>query len=454
MKFELRELLLKLVEEFNLNKANFFSNSKLIHALRLCNYPAKGCLRTNKSFKTISWITYDFNILRQMIGREIMDYQSVQQIYNFISENNLWHENLLGFEPDKNIMPSVSTKVAGGFLARNFQLNNYEFVINDISFTQSLKELYLFFSKDYIESYTYINLWGLSGDIVDFRLNNDISLVKGSYPLVKEYNLAYSFPNNGPCENLLYEDDYFLKFRLKIPKIDFRRSYSTERELVKKLELFALLSFTGYLELGKYLRQSKDWPEISITAMGPYNRFLSENNFTKTNSSVFNEKSIAKLKSAFEIVIEADLSKLDKKIHYAIERLTKAKAAKNIDDKVVELAIAFEYLINSDNHIGNITMQLCLKAIKIAYAENQDPSLYVNLKKFYAFRSKIVHGTSKINLDSDTLKVIEIAEDVVQKIILKFIKLGKVYNFKTIEKAAMESLHLSKSFEEILSSSN
>ena len=171
-------------------------------------------------------------------------------------------------------------------------------------------------------------------------------------------------------------------------------------------------------------------------------------NFSYRSKYVFNNEDAATLEKISLNIKSVDFDRLDIRIKYSIERLRKAKACRDINDRVVELALALEYLINTSNY--EVTMQLALKPIKLLHDKNEDTNLYRSLKAFYSLRSKVVHGNEKIDNDTKHLSTIDVMEVTIQQMILRFMDLNKNYTFKQINDALEKALYISRPLHEIL----
>ena len=126
----------------------------------------------------------------------------------------------------------------------------------------------------------------------------------------------------------------------------------------------------------------------------------------------------------------------------------RAKSSKNINDRIVELSIALEYLINTDKQ--DVTLQLCLKLIKLLFDHNQDDTIYPKLKKFYGLRSIIIHGNSIVDDNDKNQEIVNFAEEVIQRGIVRMISLSEKYTYKDINLALVKCMHIHKTVRQIL----
>jgi len=448
MKQQLYLLLNEFVTEFNQKKIFFLQDQSFRHAIRFGNYAVKGSKRYSKSYGYDTAFTLDTGVLPQLLGNFIRNFATSKKLYDFVAEHNLWCEKFDSFEDSQQIMPSIITRIGGGFLCRNFELNGNEFEITQRSFDTAFNELLAFFGKDIVEYYLYAHLRGCNGDIDSISLTEDVSIVKADYEMAKFYSINYYVNQVHGIE--MFEGDYLLKIKFVVPKTEYRSNDIGKHNLIERQTLdkwlhVPLLAISGFVDLGKRTRFSDDWPLLYNRIIGPFGNEskLPENNFSKiTDQTVLKLNLIGSFLQNLR-----DITAIDENIKHSIERLRKSKSSKDINDRTVELAMAFEYLINTHN--TEVTYQLTLKAIKLFDPNNIDREIFKNLKKFYNFRSKVVHGNAKLDVKIAT-PLIDYAEGLLQKIIVRMIELNQKYTYIAIDTALSESIYISKPIEELL----
>ncbi|MDB4921343.1 HEPN domain-containing protein [Mucilaginibacter sp.] len=452
---ELRPLFWDFVKEFFAMENSFMNNFRISRMYRTGYYIQQGVKRDAQQKQYLSGTIIDQPIFCMVIANFIYELSSTKRIYEYFANNKLWIEDFKSYEECQNYIPSMISKIAGGFLFRNFEINNYQFIVTESSFDIALKELIAFFNQDFVSYDQFIHVKKVSGDLNEAILTNQVSLVQADYEMAKFYSINYSRPE--PIIELeLYEGDYLLKVKSQIPKdyytlkkIRLLRDY--EMYIRDKWKYLPILGISGYLELGKIILNSFDWPIMNYRVIGPFgNEHYHLKN--ETTAAITDER-LQHLQYAANIISDTESFKdLDKRILYSIERLTKSKAAKNIDDRVVDLAIAFEYLINTEH--TEVTLQLCLKVLKLLDDNNKDDKVFDSLKKFYALRSKVVHGNDKIPNNAYNTSIIDLAELIVQKATLRMIILNKVYSFPIIDKALKKAIYISKPLSDLLVEAN
>ncbi len=454
MDSELHRIFKELADEFNQVHATMINDSRLFSSFRLGFYPEKGKDRYNSlEYSIESRPCFNRHSLNQLLRTYTSKFTSSKKVFDYVIGRNLWPREVKTYEEDMYRMPSISVNFVAGFLSRNFELNNYELKITTESFETAIKELEVFFNKSVINITTFLSLHGPSGEVEEIVLAPDVSIKKADYDLVKLFGLFYSTMDSHYVE--MFEGDYVLQINSQVNKKNFMESDNIEKTLRNKWFHVPLLAATGNIEYGKIIRVSNDWPLVTIKAPNSLihntNRYNVSNksNYAITINKVYIFEHIAK------VIQNVDLGKLDNQILFSIERLKKSKASENINDRIVELALAFEYLINTTPH--EVTLQLCLKAIKLFDENNTDELIYRKLYEFYDLRSKVIHGKSKVEGSLKNKKtgitnkeLIDYAEIVIQKIILRLIEMNQYYSFNEISSALTKALYIVKPLKDLL----
>lgn len=450
----LKTLFVELTDEFTARQQEFVQtiNFNVRYAFRIGNISAPGAHRNDTSHSILTGALVDKPYILQKIHYCVHHLQAAPKIHEFVIKNQLWHC------PDVLVANQISSLslmsgLVAGFICRNFELTGDLFNITQASFDQSFRELLVFFGKTNVTVSHYLNLKGLQGDRDLIVLNEHASIIKAGYELAKRFSIYYSAPSHF-SDIAMFEGEYVLKIDLNIPKkeYDFRnggKASKIEQKEIAKWRTLPVLGCPGYLKIEKQVCESPDWPIVFYEEMGPYgNESLYPFNL---NNPQISDDDVAFLQKIATIIADVDYEKLDKKISYALERLVKAKEAIDLNSRVVELAMALEYLINTIP--GDVSLQLKLKTIKLIYDNNEDESIYKVLSEFYNLRSKIVHGNTKMeNIPANKL-IMDTAEHIIQQAIVRYIELNKLYPAKKINDALHIALHIAKTVEDILKDS-
>jgi hypothetical protein len=446
MSIKLKELLQELVVDFNKTKHQFVTNRRFSNLFRLGAFPEMGKTRYAKGYTINSGYCFQTNLMIQYIGFVIHSFSSTKKIFDLVVGNNWWHRPTQSFEQDCHQSPSIVQNLIAGFLVRNFEINNYQTEITDFSFAQAFEELMVFFENDTIAISAYLSLHGPHGLLEQVQLAENVWLLKADHELARHYGLFYS-SNDGHYIDL-FEEDYLLRVDYKIHKRDLSHLHQIETSLLKKWFIVPLLSQVGNIEMGKVLRISTAWPVMTIKA--PTAFYYNLNRYSSFNKSSYNlhKDCLPDIYHVASFISKCDFDKMDNHLHFSLDRLKKTKAATNINDRVVELALAFEYLINTMPF--EVTLQLCIKAVKLYNDLTKEEQVFKGMKKFYDLRSKVVHGNASLKVDDKVQKTVDFAEAVVMKILLRLMQLNSQYDFKQISKALDKVMHRSVTLEELL----
>src|SRR5690606_10170273 len=161
----------------------------------------------------------------------------------------------------------------------------------------------------------------------------------------------------------------------------------------------------------------KAWPMETIRTPDATTNAFNKYHFTQHCDYYLDNNAIAQLKYLVALMESIKIEELNKKIIYSLDRLVKAKKARDINDRVVELSLALEYLTKSK--ASEIALQLSLKTIKLLFEKNEDPSIYKRIKIFYKLRNTVIHGNGKIDPKEENMELISFAEDIIQKALSK-----------------------------------
>jgi hypothetical protein len=382
-----------------------------------------------------------------ILWTKINEFESAKKIFYYIDAIGLSPFKKLSFEEDIRYMPSISRNLIADFIGRIIELSiletnsNY----NPIFFEKAYSELEEFLLADTFKYKILTNLYGPKGNIEEIILPNAI-IKKADYKIAKMFCIHY--PHINMMGQEMMENDYFIEIERTIKKSQWQVQMRNELDIVPDIFNHLVLSNFGNIELGKFLDISGAWPIIKTQTMihsfqanrySDYNKFIYEINESSKKHIIENSKKLS----------DTDFDKLDDSIKASLKRLKKSKSTFDIEDKIIELTLSIEYLINTQNF--EVTLQLCLKIIRLFDDSNQDERLFKILKDFYSLRSDIVHGNkSKIIVDEKTIGLVHKVETIVLDILTKFIILNKKYSFKKINEALTKSLYINKSILEIL----
>lgn len=147
---------------------------------------------------------------------------------------------------------------------------------------------------------------------------------------------------------------------------------------------------------------------------------------------------IEKAKHLYKILFELNRARLNskdrKKLQIAIGRWIRSTTNKNIEDKIIDLAIAFEALYLPDT--GESTFKLGVRAAwHLGENEEDRKKLLTEFKELYKCRSAVVHGgelKESVTIEEDTFPMSELIKksqdrcrESIEKIMKQCLKEGK-----------------------------
>ena len=445
---ELRLLYLDFLNEFI--EKRFILKVLNLSSLKQASFPSENQnldRYTRQSTQDISISFIDPLMISGILRSKIDEFRSSRKIFDYITTNNLSPFKKLTFEEDLRYMPSISRNLIADFISRIIELSILETNsnFNPVLFDKAYSELEEFLLADTFKYKILTSLYGPKGNVDEIILPNAV-IKKADYKIAKMFCLHY--PHINMMGQEMMENDYYIEIERTIEKIMWREQMRNEPEIIPSIFNQLVLSNFGNIELGKFLYISDAWPIIRTQTMiesfeanrySKYNKFIYEITEKSKNSIIEKSKKLSGI----------DFEKLDDSIKASLKRLKKSKSTFDIEDKIIELTLSIEYLINTQNF--EVTLQLCLKIIKLYSDSNQDEKLFKALKEFYDLRSNVVHGKKKkIIADEKTINLIHQMEMIVLDILIKFIILNQKYSFDQINIALTKSLHINKSINEIL----
>lgn len=176
-----------------------------------------------------------------------------------------------------------------------------------------------------------------------------------------------------------------------------------------------------------------------------YNQYNENNKFVYKIDNIKN-KQFLKFYEELKII---DLENLDEKILKALIRFKKFKSNTNIEDKIIELILSIEYLINTLNH--EVNLQIRLKIISFAREIiTEKEKLYKNIQKFLTLRADVIHGNKEVKYTEKNIQLIEEIETIQAYTLYKFIILNQKYSFSKINEALSKTLYEFNPIEDIL----
>jgi hypothetical protein len=446
MKEHLKEMYQNLVHEFRSIAGNIYETQKFWGYIKNTFTPAKSDKRYADGHTIEVIQTFNQTWFSQILRSSIQNLKSTQNIIQWIGENGYWFRDYSSIEDDIHRIPSISNNYIAGFLIRNFELNNFELIITEQSFHQSFEELYGFLLKDNFEVTSLLILHGPDGNLDEIKLSDTASIIAANKEISVLFNRYYAIADNHYCD--MFPGDYVLKLRTITPK-SLLTSFSTlEHDEFDKWFLVAVTAGIGNIEKGKIVRISGDWAAMNIPA--PMASHYNLNRYSKTHPSDyhFTNDGVPLIERAIQVISETKPEMLDNNLSHAIKRIIKSKKASTIDDKVVELALALEYLINTERF--EINLQLKAKGTILHGEKGKEDETYKTIGEFYSLRSAVVHGHSSLKKDEKNKIILEKSEVIILTILLRMIELNNRYSYKEISEALKRSMYMPASLDDLL----
>lgn len=451
---KLKALYFELVQDIKNNLQEIIRVFNLFSfGCKTASYPSENQNIHYKSHKVVPYILSD--TISHSAWNKLIEFDSTKRIFDFIIENNLISPfdkaplKKIPYEKDILRRPSMTERFIADFIGRMYENSDNSWEFNNQAFNKTYSELEDFLFSDKIEYKILINLYGPIGEIENIKLKN-ISIKKADYNIAKLFCYHHSESEIERIKHEMQENDYYIEIKREIDKKDwdYRGLTAKDYNIIDKTFNLLILSVPGNIEIGKILTISDNaWPLIKtkrIVYSFRINNYRENNLFRyeineRTKTTI--EKNYAKFKSI-------DYDKLDNKIKASLKRLKKSKSIIEIEDKIIELVLSIEYLINTATY--EVTLQLCLKIIKMYDESNQVQSTYELLKNFFKLRGDVVHGNKKVTATPSNVDIIQKVEEITIKILAKYILLNQNYSHKAINEALHKSLYINKPIDEIL----
>jgi hypothetical protein len=401
-----------------------------------------------KQFKTQTISYFDPHMISHAAFPVIKEFESTRKIFDYIIKNDLSPFEKLAYEKDVSRQPSITKNLIADFIGRLSELSQTGLDFNKQLFEKAYSELEDFLFSDRFKYKVLVNLYGPLGELDSINLGEG-KIKKADYETARLFCYYYSDPELFNFE--MFENDYYLEVEREILKENWRKQLFKEDKIIEELFNCIVLSNTGNIELGKSLRLSSAWPLIKTQkrSIKPIEDKYGANNLFRYE---FNNQTKEKLAENLKKLENVDYDELHDKIKTAFRRLKNSKSTLNIENKIIELVLSIEYLINTSPH--EVTLQLCLKIINMYTNSNQDKKLYKLLKDFFNLRGNVVHGNSKVVESSKTVNLIQSVEKIILEVIIEFIILNQTYSLKDINNALHNSLHIDKTVIEILNNNS
>ena len=245
------------------------------------------------------------------------------------------------------------------------------------------------------------HLVGLSGFTVADNLK--IGLGDSAVFALNKFQSQYFFGNENT--NFVIKNDFTRKILFEGNQENMEKFFQTPNfkisnyhlkihELIKNIRLSLVLTMANSEKLlysfieGDYL----------ISSTGNLNSFVWRNSniIRKTTDIKIDNKIANKIAIKYLTIIDNDLSS----INIAINRLLSATCMRDSqDDMLIDAVMCWENIIGSEYEVS---FKVCASMAKLlANNEEQRKQIFEELKKIYKNRSKLIHGNTTYNTNSD-----------------------------------------------------
>lgn len=420
--------------------SNFFKHSSFPEENQnLDRYKNRKSIRS----RTLSLINRQF--LVSMILWKIKDIPVVKEIYEILIKEEHIYFKYIDYESDCNSRPSIPFNIIASFLSELIIENESGMYYDQSKFEEIYTVLDEFLSSEEISYTLLVGIYGPYGK-VGIEINDNISIKRTSYEVAKLFTIHYPQPMLFDME--MFENDYYIEIKRTTSRTKLNDSNKADIETIETIFNSLILSNPGNIEIGKKIKISKFWMLIKTEQLdysGRINKYNDNNKFLYD----FDTIDIENFQNTYHRLKNVNFESLESKIKKSFIRFKKYKSLTDIEDKIIELILSIEYLINTTNY--EVTLQLTLKLISFARESiTNKTETYKEIKKFLALRADVIHGKKDVDYATKNLNLLKNIEVLQSKILLKFIIQSQTYKFDKINDAIEKSLHNYQTVETIL----
>lgn len=421
-----------------LSKCDEHTNSDENYEIRQ-NVPVldySGWLETNVAQR------FDYSKFFDFHRHEIRQMRCYNSLLNLLSENPSIRRFYDEFREkddritDYDITPDIKELVEKDFVSeflKCYLSKSMALVFDENLFERLMRDLINFVEKEPRVAYVFFPLHGLSGDFDEIGFSDDASVSRldpNQYAMVTDMDTDSGYAKKPEKRFRRLRYGVFIRQALENGKVVSSEMMKDKAQRV--LDSFRLFK-SGPIYLGAMYSYSPDsWPRKNLLPprVGPENP-------PEIESEMFvSWIEIDRIKVFFTRFVRLKHTELEKNQHYlttAIRRFNISYDNKHIGDKIADLCISLETLLNDSP--GEITLKLSLRvALLLGDTEDDKEYLWQFIKRCYRVRSEIVHGKrrNKITVMGSTMTDHQTAqklEDVTRQAITKVVLLqGEISN--------------------------
>lgn len=381
----------------------------------------------------------------EMHRTDIVNLPSFIKLIDIMVQDTTLRNKLHGIlinENDPVTLPNIESIFISGWImpiVESFVERNQSFVFNDRLCDDLYKKYEDFFYKSERDLNPIAPLHNFESEMEVIQLDENLKIRKICEEEQKklwreEYNMIPKF------DVLLIKFMLECRYEVKAHRHD-EMHYIKESfdRVISAMRLFKKGTF-GYNRITTKMYSTCP---ISKASMSSGKNYYEPYNGTQYNISKDGAEGLVKFWEAYKAV---DFEK-NRFIELAIKRFNLSHIRKDLEDKLIDMMIAFEALYLTDN--AELSYKLATRAAFILGMDkkkSEQKEIYLFLKKAYDIRSKIVHGSKHLNQNKIKLsngkedKEISVQEfilqleDYLRQSILHFMSLSMELNGKDRKK--------------------
>ena len=295
---------------------------------------------------------------------------------------------------DYDVAPDIKESIERDFVfefLKCYLSESTAFEFDESLFERIMGNLINFVENESHVAYVFFPLHGLSGDFDDIRFSDDVSVSRldsNQYAMVTDMDTDHGYVRK-PKKRLRK-----LRYGVFIRRtLENGRAVSSERMKEKAqrvLDSFRLFK-SGRIYTGAMYSYSPDsWPRKNL-----FTSRVGVENPPEMESEMFvSGTEIDRIKCFFTRFTRLEHIGQQHYLTTSIRRFNTSYNNKHIGDKIADLCISLETLLNDSP--GEITLKLSLRvALLLGDTEDNREYLWRFIKKCYNVRSEIVHGKKR-----------------------------------------------------------
>lgn len=360
------------------------------------------------------------------------------------------------------------------------ELQNDFFKLNVQSFIKDILGRYYLLNKSnqteknllksiYIQAENYIYEEKLSFDITvpilfirfdfeEYIIDKNIALrrIKDEYHKARLSVRSYSPSSLDPVISSATHELVLYNYEIKKDNKHYIGSLDSESAYpIEKLELFfnALKIISNYNSgFAQILVYPHNWadffrmdlPRLKGISVKKYPSYFDDFYWNNTSYPIINLEEMQQISNVYLKLLENS----NNRITISNKRLRNSYLRDNDEDSIIDIIIAIETLL-CDQEKGEITYKLAMRMAKLISKYNQNykaQEIFQVIKKIYAYRSAIVHGSNQLSTKreitlhetSKPISIVLLANDYLREVIKTILLYPQYLNSKELDKLLLE----------------